>query len=313
MLNRKYNKSHVVVKIVSLGIIYFIVANMLLQLLINFLGKYVFHIKNNFDIYPKVSEYLLNTEAGTLYLKIIESIGIFLTLTLLLRLFDNKSIKEIKFFQGSNRVKNMLIGLGLGALSITLIFLTLIWSGQIITENSLKYPRIDYNVFLGIIVFILVAINEEVLCRGYILNMLDIKHKPLRASIVSSCLFSIMHILNPNVKVMGLVNIFLIGMLFSYMYIKTNNLWMSIGHHTTWNYFQGNVFGFSVSGQNQFYPIYPIKYINKNIITGGKFGPEAGILATLIIGINFVIVWEYINCKKQNIYFARSININKDQ
>ncbi|GAB6151225.1 CPBP family intramembrane glutamic endopeptidase [Clostridium novyi] len=298
MLNEEYNKSDALVKIVSLCIIYFVIASILMQILINFLGKNIFNIEDNYDMYSKVTKYLLNTETGTLYIKVLESIGIFLTLMLLIRIFDNKGIKDIRFFQGVNRGRNILIGLGLGALSITAVFLTLIWTGEITLKNSLKYPSIDKSIFLGVIVFILVAVNEEVLCRGYILNTLDIKNKPVRASIISSCLFSIMHTLNPNVKVMGLINIFLIGMLFSYMYIKTKNLWMSIGYHITWNYFQGNVFGFPVSGQSQFHSIYLIKYIDENIITGGKFGPEAGILVTLIIGINFIIVWKFINCKK---------------
>lgn len=297
-MNKKHNKSNAVVKIISLCVIYLIIISGLLQILINFLGKYILHIENNYDMYFKVTKYLLNTEMGILYFKVLESIGIFLTLILLVRIFDNKSIKEVGFFKGINTGKNMLIGLSLGALSITLIFLSLMWSGEVTLKNSLKYPSVVKSIFLGAIVFILVAINEEVLCRGYILNTLDIKNKPLRSSIICSCLFSIMHTLNPNVTVVGLINIFLIGMLFSYMYIKTKNLSMSIGYHMSWNYFQGSVFGFPVSGQSKFYSIYSIKSIDKNVITGGKFGPEAGILATLIIVINFIIVWKCINCKK---------------
>ncbi|WP_242850445.1 CPBP family intramembrane glutamic endopeptidase [Clostridium botulinum] len=243
-------------------------------------------------------ELLLNTEIGTLLLKTIESICVFSTIFLLLKAFDNKSIRDIGLRDLKKNYKYIIYGLILGAVSITGIFLISLMGKFIVLDNSLKKPSINKYIIIDILLFILVGINEEVLCRGYILNVLDIKKKPIRSSIISSVIFSLLHILNPNVKIIGMINIFLIGLLFSYMYINSKNLWMSIGYHITWNYFQGNVFGFPVSGQNQFSSIYSIKYIKESIITGGEFGPEAGILVTLIICISFIFVYNFISHNK---------------
>jgi uncharacterized protein len=96
-------------------------------------------------------------------------------------------------------------------------------------------------------------------------------------------------LLNPNLRVLGLVNIVLVGILFGYMYLKTNNLWMPIGYHITWNYFQGDIFGFSVSGLNQ-KGLYNISTFRDNLLTGGNFGPEAGVLATVVIILGMLLI-----------------------
>ena len=107
--------------------------------------------------------------------------------------------------------------------------------------------------------------------------------------IVSSLIFGVAHLLNPNVAVLGIINIFLVGLLFAYMYDKTKSLWMPIGYHITWNYFQGNVFGFPVSGTTP-HGLYGIDVsMGNNWLTGGSFGLEGGLLATLMIVLGFVV------------------------
>ncbi|KEI14343.1 CAAX protease [Clostridium novyi B str. ATCC 27606] len=287
---KKYNKLSSIIKIFLVFLMYCVTATICTQILMKFLGNHLFNISSG----REVIDFLLNTEIGMFLLKIIESICLLSTIFLLLKVFDNKTIKDIGIKDLNKNYKYLIYGLILGAVSITGIFLILLMGKLIVLENSLKRPIINIYILIDILLFTLVGINEEVLCRGYILNVLDVKKKPIRSSIISSAIFSLLHILNPNVKIIGMINIFFIGLLFSYMYIKTKNLWMSIGYHITWNYFQGNVFGFPVSGQNKFSSIYNIEYIKESIVTGGGFGPEAGIVVTLIISISFIFVWIFI-------------------
>jgi membrane protease YdiL (CAAX protease family) len=98
-----------------------------------------------------------------------------------------------------------------------------------------------------------------------------------------------MHGMNLNVTVIALINIFLVGLLFAYMTIKSENLWMAIGYHITWNYFQGNIFGFEVSG-NVVEGVYSTKSVTESVINGGKFGPEGGLIVTAIILLGFVYI-----------------------
>ena len=115
--------------------------------------------------------------------------------------------------------------------------------------------------------------------------------------VVSAIVFSLAHGMNPNVSVLGLVNIALVGILFAYMFDATKGLWLPIGYHITWNYFQGNVFGFAVSGTTP-HGIYNVSIEDGNAwLTGGAFGLEGGILASLLIILGFIATRVYVKMK----------------
>ena len=81
--------------------------------------------------------------------------------------------------------------------------------------------------------------------------------------IVSSVIFALMHSMNAGISLLAYINLFLFGISMGYLFIKTENIWMCIGYHITWNYFQGDVFGFLVSG-NVTDSIYSIRTISPN-------------------------------------------------
>lgn len=246
----------------------------------------------------KVEEYLYSTEVGVLLLQLSGFIVMLISVFIVLRIIENKRFKNIGFNSIKENAKGLLMGLILGAGSMTVIFMVLLISRNITLKESLMNPNFTSNALWGIALYIIVALNEEILCRGYIQTTLNQMGKPWLSAIITSVTFSALHLGNPNVKTIGLLNIFLVGLLFSYMYIKTKSLWMPIGYHFTWNYFQGNVFGFHVSGTTQSKGVYNIEIVRENILTGGSFGPEAGILATIVIMIGVIIVWKLASYKK---------------
>lgn len=243
----------------------------------------------NFNI--KVEKYLLNTEVGVFLLQLVGFIAMLIAVIIMLRFIENKRFIDIGFSSINGKGKELIVGLLLGACSMAVIFIVLLLTGNITLKNSLLSPNLSTNALWGIALYIVVALNEEIMCRGYVQTTLNQMRMPWVAAIITSAMFSALHLGNPNVKTIGLFNIFLVGLLFSYMYIKTKSLWMPIGYHFTWNYFQGNVFGFPVSGTTQSKGFYNIAAVKENILTGGSFGPEAGILTTLVIVIGVAVVW----------------------
>ncbi|KRG15175.1 CAAX protease [Virgibacillus soli] len=216
--------------------------------------------------------------------------GIIATL-LLWKFLNRQPIKELGF-KGS--WKDFIFGLFLGAISITLIFFLLMATGDIKLLNLISQP--DFNSFTMsfLIMFILVGFFEEMFFRGYVIKtMASRQNKKWVIYLVSAVVFSIAHGANPNVSIIGLLNIVVVGLLFAYMYERTNSLWLPIGYHITWNYFQGSVFGFAVSGISP-HGIYQIDVTDGNpLLTGGAFGLEGGLLATIFILVGFVITWLY--------------------
>lgn len=189
---------------------------------------------------------------------------------------------------------DLIFGLVLGALSITIIFIFLYATGQITLMNALSAPEFSMFTLLFFIMFIFVGLFEEIFFRGYIINTMASRHNERWFIYVASALiFSIVHGTNPNVTLLGLVNIALVGLLFAFMFDVTKSLWLPIGYHITWNFFQGNVFGFAVSGLPSD-SIYSIEQQTESTLwTGGSFGLEGGLLATIVIAISFFITYIY--------------------
>ncbi|MDF2614447.1 MAG: family intrarane metalloprotease protein [Clostridia bacterium] len=187
--------------------------------------------------------------------------------------------------------RELAAGLAFGALSITLVFVLLLFVGN--AEVRSWIPVFSADTIIYLFIYIMVGFGEEVLGRGYIMSVLrQTKNVPLIV-IVSAVIFSLLHMANPSVNILPLVNIFLVGVLFAYMYLKSGNIWMPIGYHITWNYFQGNVYGFPVSGIGG-QGIITTRLSRNTIMNGGEFGPEGGLVVTIIIIIGFAFVkWYY--------------------
>lgn len=216
--------------------------------------------------------------------------GILATL-ILWRFINKKSLRKLGF---TSSLSDLIFGLVLGAISITLIFFILLMTGNVTLINSLLTPEFSIYLFTFFLIFIVVAFFEEMFFRGYVMKtMANRGNKKWLIYVVSALFFSIAHGANPNVSFLGLINIALVGLLFAYMFDVTKRLWLPIGYHLTWNYFQGNIFGFPVSGLKP-HGIYQVDTsIGSDIITGGSFGIEGGLMATIMISLGFFITYIY--------------------
>jgi membrane protease YdiL (CAAX protease family) len=150
------------------------------------------------------------------------------------------------------------------------------------------------NTLLYLGIFVLVGWNEELLFRGYRLQNLSDGLKPVWGMLLSSLWFGVAHLGNPNTdaKVFVAVGIFLAGMFLAYGYLSTKQLWLPIGLHIGWNFFEGVGFGFPVSGLD----IFHLTRINVNgpdLWTGGAFGPEAGLVLLPGILLGTALVFAY--------------------
>lgn len=101
---------------------------------------------------------------------------------------------------------------------------------------------------------------------------------------ISALIFGFAHMINPSASIWSSVAIAIeAGVLLGAAYKHTNSLWFPIGIHWAWNFTQGNVFGFAVSGGDIEESILTATLSGPDIITGGSFGLEASIIS-LILG-----------------------------
>jgi membrane protease YdiL (CAAX protease family) len=211
------------------------------------------------------------------------------------KVIGKRSLADMGLSSIKKHEKELAMGLLLGIVSITLVFIILVSTGN--AKVASWRPVFSVDTITYLVLFIMVGIAEEVLGRGYVMSVLrQTKSMPVIVG-ASGAIFSLIHMGNSGFDMLPFINIFLVGMLFAYMYLKSGNIWMPIGYHITWNYFQGNVYGFLVSGLET-QGIITTKLSKHNLINGGAFGPEGGLAVTAIILMGFIFVKGYYQRKR---------------
>lgn len=144
-----------------------------------------------------------------------------------------------------------------------------------------------------LVFFLLVAVFEEGMCRGFLLGrMMDAGINKFVALAVSSALFSALHLGNPGITVLAFVNLWLAGVLLGSAYIYTRNLWFAIALHWFWNWIQGPVLGFEVSGMAPEGSLLTLDAPREAVLlNGGAFGFEGSLVCTvlMVVGIGLII------------------------
>lgn len=189
------------------------------------------------------------------------------------RYVDHKSFLSLGL-QPTFLVKDLLIGLIIGFEVMFLGFMSLTITNQL---DFITFQYSFTNLLLCLVFYILVAFSEELLMRGYVLNNLLLSFDKYVALAISALLFSVMHGFNANFTLLSGINLFLAGILLGLSYIFTKNLWFPIALHFSWNFFQGPIFGFNVSG-NSYYTLFLTEYNVPTIWNGGAFGFEGSVV-----------------------------------
>ena len=219
---------------------------------------------------------------------ILQLIGTGFIVYIFLKYIDKTPFKNLGLsLQGKGKHLGLGLLLGIGLISVGMLALTM--AGMI----TLSYSNPNtLALATSSILFAIVAVNEEIMARGYLLRVLMESCNKYWALIISAVVFAILHGLNPNVSWVALLNLFLAGCLLGVYYIHYNNLWFSIGLHFTWNYFQGPIWGSNVCGTTT-ESLFTQQLSGNDLITGGAFGFEASLMcsALIIISIIMVEVW----------------------
>jgi uncharacterized protein len=171
---------------------------------------------------------------------------------------------------------------------------------------GITYLGFDLSSFLlSLVLFIIVAFHEEILMRGYVLNNLMGSTNKYLALLISAVIFSILHGLNANISLLALVNLMLAGIILGSTYIFTKNLWFPISLHLFWNFFQGPVLGYSVSGM-KISSVFKVTLTGSDTVNGGQFGFEGSMVCTVLLIIVIALIMGYY------LGYFKKITENKD-
>ncbi|CAN5564261.1 type II CAAX endopeptidase family protein [soil metagenome] len=250
----------------------------------------------------------LTESPSALLLGSVSSLGaILLSLWIAGRFLDHRPVKDFGLHLNGGWWLDLAFGLALGAVLMSGVFLVEILFGWVRVEDTFEssLPGTPFWIALAlpVVLFLCVGIYEELFSRGYqLLNMAEGLNYPslgprgavVAAWIISSSIFGLVHLGNPNATLLSAFNIALAGLLLGASYILTGQLAIPIGLHITWNFFQGTVFGFPVSGLEPIGASFlSTKQSGPDLWTGGAFGPEAGLMDPIVtlIGISLIAIW----------------------
>lgn len=233
------------------------------------------------------------------------------------RLFDRRPLSDYGMEGDRLWYRELGTGLAIGTFSISAVFL-LEWLGGWVSLTGFGWERtspIPYPFWLVLyfVAALMVGFYEELIFRGYqILNLaeglrqsrrwLTARNAVLASILISSVVFAAMHARNPNASVLGIVNIMVAGIVLAVPYAVTGRLALSIGMHISWNFVQGGILGFAVSGRPFRGSLFQIQQEGAAWITGSQFGPEAGLAG--LTGFTIMMALFYTYMKKSGLKWS---------
>lgn len=213
------------------------------------------------------------------------------------RFFDSRNFQDFGLVLDRQWWNELWLGVGIGFVAMGAIFAAF-WLFGWLEFTGWGWDRAGLHPFpITIASYFLhmamVGFYEELFSRGYHLkNMMEGYRFGKDASgnraavlslLTSSVIFGLMHAGNPGFKWSALVGIIIAGLLLGIPYLMTGRLGYAIGLHFSWNFAQGGIFGFPVSGNPFRESVIQHRVTGPEWLTGGGFGPEAGLLPHLIL------------------------------
>lgn len=217
-------------------------------------------------------------------------IGLVLVAFLFMVLVNRELIRHLGFKwagHSSSAVAGFLVGLFIITIgTVILLFTKNIYFTDIGSD--------DTEIFYATLLCIVVAFIEEISIRGYVLkNLMQSMNKWIALGL-SSLVFALLHLDNTDITIIAFANIFIAGILLGINYVYTKNLWFSIFLHFSWNFFQGPIFGYKVSGMSMGKSFIKQLAQGADMLSGGEFGFEGSIVCT-ILQVVFIaaLIWYY--------------------
>ncbi|HTM98093.1 MAG TPA: CPBP family intramembrane glutamic endopeptidase [Pedobacter sp.] len=220
----------------------------------------------------------LNTEESTVLWETCLIFSLFLVLFLLSKMFKPLTFRHFFIVRKDafgSFLKGTLLGICIMAMCIALL--------SLIGNVSFMIGGITLGMFFFyIIYFLVVAFFEELLFRTYPLFVFAETYPIALAILFNGLLFGFVHATNPGFTWLAMLNISLAGVLFSMFTLYYRSLSWAIGIHLGWNFAQGILFGFKVSGSNT-PSLLSTKPTGVSYISGGEFGIEGSLICTIIL------------------------------
>ena len=232
-----------------------------------------------------------------LVIEAIQEASVLLAAWLIIHYWDEVPFVTNMGFGLRGRGKDLLCGFGMAAAIYAIGYIVSLIAGWIRIDGVHFDPS---YLIIQFLFYITVAVMEESMMRGFVLgHMLDTGMNKFLALFISAFIFACLHLGNPGMTNFSLFNLTLAGILLGVAYIYTRNLWFPISLHLFWNYIQGHVLGYDVSGTGDRNTLIKLHISDNTLMNGGIFGFEASLPCTILMIIAIGLIIYHYETKKE--------------
>ncbi len=206
--------------------------------------------------------------------------GIFGVVAFFSAFLDRRSFASIGLEMTRGGLAQFALGAALGVLMLCINLMVLAATGCVSSvhiSSSASPLLIAYA--LG---FLVQGSAEELMARGYLLQTLLTRYRAAVAITFQLLVFVGLHLLNPGVSVLAVVNLTIFAFGTSLAYLRLGSLWLPCGLHFAWNFTLSSVAGLHVSGVDVPVRLYETTLRGPSLLTGGEFGVEASVINTAV-------------------------------
>jgi len=210
---------------------------------------------------------------------------------LCLRIFENRPLPDVGLWINSRSSHNLLLGLGGGAGAAAIVLVPPLVMGAARFVGLRDEPLDASSVIFLIFMLVAGSVGEELLFRGYGLQILIAAIGPWATILPLGILFGALHLGNPSATWLSSAITAGFGILFGFAYLRSRDLWLPIGLHFGWN-FTLPVFGVNMSGLRIRVTGYEMSWSAGKLWSGGEYGPEASVLTLGALLLLLFYIWK---------------------
>ena len=185
-----------------------------------------------------------------------------------------------------------------GAMILLVVLIQFLGGGTQIRLNpewlqsgGVPWRSLLLSIGLATLLLTVAASFEEIVFRGYVFQTL-VRDVPVAIPLLLlSLLFGLAHWSNPSRTLFSTTNTVLAGIWLAVAFLKTRSLWLPTGLHLGWNWTMGVFFGIPVSGLPLRKTVLLTTSGSPEWLTGGSYGCEGGLAATLVLGLSTALIW----------------------
>lgn len=234
-------------------------------------------------------EYQITSSDIYTILSLFATLGMIVIAFLFCKILQKRPLKTLGF-RRERIFKEYIIGIVAGFLVFSAAVLLCVVTGAL--KLGGMSPAFSAGTFLLLTVgFMIQGMSEEVLCRGYFMVSMARRYPVVIAILANSLFFAALHLLNPGISVLALLNLVLFGVFASLYFLRRGNIWGVAAFHSIWNLVQGNFYGIRVSGMEMQCSVLQSDMVTgKEIWNGGAFGLEGGLAVTIVYVVGIAVL-----------------------